>query len=198
MQLRAALRAMLEPEERVVGWGVAQHEPAAARAAMSLSLMFLPGIGQLLGTIDTMNTLRKQRFAILTDRRLILLYADTRATFTDGSGVAGEHAIETIEVEDRDDAARWWIADDEDPDRPLHGERDARKRAGVARLKLKAPGVEPWTMRISANGRDAATRLVEGLRLLSGEGDGSPTDPDRADGDMLGSGAAEDREHPAP
>ncbi|MEM7754018.1 MAG: hypothetical protein AAF297_00090 [Planctomycetota bacterium] len=181
---------------------MAQREPGAHRAAMSLSLMLIPGIGQVLAGLDAVSSLRNQRLVVLTDRRLLLLFADRRASAADGRAVAERYGVGEIAIEDKDAAARWWVADDggqahnageELTPRQAHRKRSRkrkgpRKPAGVARLKLSAVGGEPWVMRIAVRTTDAASRLVEGLRLLAGEAHAAAPG---GDVDMLGSGSTE-------
>ncbi len=192
MKLRPALRAILDPDETIVGWGIAQHEPEAHRAALSVSLMLIPIFGQMLASVDAVMAMQRQRVVVLTDRRLLLLKADNNALNPDGSGVTFDRSLGEIELEDRDEAARWWIDDDPPTGHPIHPnsptpprptpteiQRAKRKKKkgnkasqpdleGTARIRLAAPGVDPWTMRITPGKAGGAQRLVEALRVLAG------------------------------
>lgn len=191
---------MLDADETVVGWGMAQREPAAHRAAMSISLMFIPGIGQVLAGLDAVASVQSQRLVVLTSRRLLLLHADRRAGKPDGSGIDADYPLGTFEIEDRDVAARWWVVDIEHEASPRK-RRAKAKPSSVARLKLTPMEGEAWTMRIACRDSDAAGRLVEALRLIAGEdadaspraGPGTPS-ARGARGGMLDGGAEDDRE----
>jgi len=206
--VRDTLRAALEPGERIAGWAIAQHEPDARRAALSLSLAFVPVVGQLLAGIDMLAAIRRQRFVVLTDRRLLLLRPDRRTWTPDGAGIAADLHLGAFTLKDLDAGARWWIADDEAPPprktrRPRTGMRSARRRptASVARIRLDAPPAEPWTMRIAARPDEASARLVEALRAIAASETGTPDHhaatadpPGPAAPDMLRQGATEDTE----
>ncbi len=219
LRLREALRALLEPGEKIVGWGIAQHEPEPHRAALSVSLMLIPIFGQMLASVDAVMAMQRQRVVVLTDRRLLLLKTDSKALAGDGSGVTFEGSLGEIELEDRDEAARWWIDDDPPVGHPIHpnapvppqpgsprptpGERRRAKRnkaknqqpdlEGTARIRLSAPGVEPWTMRITPGKAGGAQRLVEALRVLAGR------DRSLAEGALSTDGAGTpDRPTPSP
>jgi hypothetical protein len=188
VHVRGVLRDVCEPGERAVGWGMAQHEPAAHRAAISIALMLIPGVGQLLAAGDVLLSLSKQRLVILTDRRLVLVRMDKRGPLS-RDVVTLDVSIGEVEIEDRDEGARWWIVDD-DPSAPDHGARrphrradrsrkdrrsakdadrsaDAQDSSGVARLLLRVAGEPEWTMRIAPGKAGGALRLVEALRLIS-------------------------------
>lgn len=208
MRLRPALRAILEPGETIVGWGIAQHEPEPHRAALSVSLMLVPIFGQMLASVDAVMAMQRQRVVILTDRRLLLLKTDGKSLAPGGSGVTFDRSLGEIELEDRDDAARWWIDDNPPIGHPIHpnapvppqpgsprptpGERRRARRnrkknhqqdlEQTARIRLSAPGVEPWTMRITPGKAGGAQRLVEALRVLAGRDRSPPDDPSSTDG----------------
>ncbi|MEM1184549.1 MAG: hypothetical protein AAGI53_06055 [Planctomycetota bacterium] len=194
--VRPTLRLMLEPDEKLIGWGMVQPEPDAYRAAVSIGLMLIPGIGPFLAGIDSYNTLKQQRLAVLTDLRFFLLHPTKKAAQGD-QGVSEIFGLGELALEDRDASDQKWIEEGEAPG--LAKRLQSSIRPKIARLKISAPGHETRTLRIGAGGSPAAERLVEALRLLAGEDEPEShreASAHAARTGMLGAEAAEDREQP--
>ena len=70
--LRAALRGLLEPGERLIGWGPATQSMDHSIHLALAAVHFVPVIGPL---VMAMIVSRVHRFAVLTDRRVLVFPA---------------------------------------------------------------------------------------------------------------------------
>ncbi len=140
LQLRPLLRASLEPDERLIGWGVAFKKPDGPQHALMMLSALLPGPGTIL--LASLST-RISRFLILTDRRLLVTLPDPSAISPDRKGVTLDAPIERLSVVELD-------------------------QSGVFLLKLDTwRATERLEVRVGES--SATDRLVSGLSLLAQE-----------------------------
>lgn len=139
-QLRPLLRASLEPDERIIGWGVAFKKPDGPQHALMMLSALLPGPGTIL--LASLST-KISRFLILTDRRLLVTLPDPSATSPDRKGVTLDAPIERLSVTELD-------------------------QSGAFLLRLDTWRA-PERLEVRTGDSDASHRLVSGLAVLAQE-----------------------------
>lgn len=95
-RLRAMLRLQLEPDEKLIGWAALRHREPIPTALSRFALAAIPGIGALLSASLFQN---RDRFAILTDRRLLLFHPTSAGTEPLGSGLLLDLPLASLRVE---------------------------------------------------------------------------------------------------
>ncbi|MCB1281404.1 MAG: hypothetical protein KDB18_07760 [Salinibacterium sp.] len=98
-RLRPLLRAMLERDERLIGWGVVQPAGGAWSKLSTAMITVVPVVGPIVGAVTTTNEARRRRVAVLTSRRLLMMRADARRL--DETMVAFNEPLELLEFESR-------------------------------------------------------------------------------------------------
>lgn len=96
-RMRPLLRAVFEPDERLIGWGVVQPAGGAWSKMSTAMMAFLPIVGPIVGAMTTTNEARKRRVAVLTSRRLLMLRADAQRL--DAASIAFNELLELLEFE---------------------------------------------------------------------------------------------------
>jgi len=96
LDLRGLFRARLDPDERLIAWGVASVKPASS--AEEILGAIAPGPLAAIAGVATSSGGSK-RVLVLTDRRLLFLRPDELGPSPEGLGVAAEADLDTLLVE---------------------------------------------------------------------------------------------------
>lgn len=140
VQLRPLLRAAMDRDETVIGWGVATKKPDGPQQALVILASLLPGPGTLLAASLS---LRISRFLILTDKRLLVTLPDPSATDADRKGVTLDAPLAELSVTALDQTGTFLF--------------NMRDWPSPERLEIRAHKAPP------------ANRLVHALTLLAQE-----------------------------
>lgn len=142
-RLRHVLHRLMDPDEKLIGWGVVQPGSSAWAVFSSAAMAMVPGVGSILGAMSSSNLARRRRVAVLTSKRLILIRADARRL--DTRAVTFNEPLSLIEMESQ-------------------GAGSGREATFILHFGSDQPAV----FELAAGSRGSADRLREGFLSLCG------------------------------